>query len=66
MDTDVTLTLIALAVGAALVATSITLDKRRRRVFTTGFVPIMPILFLGAIIALLALIHLTTIWRDYR
>jgi lysylphosphatidylglycerol synthetase-like protein (DUF2156 family) len=68
MNLDMALTLIALAAGVALIASSTYLDKRRRRDFRPNAIPIpiMPMLMIGAVIALLALIHLTTIWRDYR
>ena len=45
---------VAIPVGVALMILSNVLERRRRRDFTAGIVPALPLLFIGALIILLA------------
>ena len=56
------MTVAALALGAGLVASMAWLERRPRRDLSPGFVPTTPLLFIGATIGLLALVHLLNLW----
>jgi LPXTG-motif cell wall-anchored protein len=60
------LTIFALLVGLGLVGLSSFIDRRRRKNFAPGLIPMLPVMFAGAIIVLLAAAHLLTLFRGYR
>ena len=60
---DFYLTIFALVLGLGLVGLSSFIDRRRRKTFNPGLIPMLPVMFAGAIIALLAAAHLLTLFR---
>lgn len=55
-------TLAALAAGAGLVAAMAVLERRPRKSFDPRLIPTTPLLLAGALIGLLALVHLLNLW----
>jgi hypothetical protein len=53
----------AVPAGLLLMVYSNILERRRRKDFTAGIVPALPLLFLGAVIILLALAYAAARWR---
>ena len=56
------ITLAALALGAGLAGTMAWLERRPRKSLTPGLLPTTPFLFMGGLIAILALVHLVNLW----
>jgi hypothetical protein len=54
---------VALPFGLSLMILSNVLERRRRRDFTGGIVPALPLLFIGALIILLAVGYHVARWR---
>lgn len=63
---DFVLTGLAFLFGVGLVVVSNIVDRRRRANFTPGGLPALPVMFAGTIIALLAAVHLITLFRGNR
>lgn len=60
--TELWLTLAALAAGVLLAAAAVVLERRPRRGIDPVLVPTTPLLFIGAVVGLLALVHLLNLW----
>jgi hypothetical protein len=60
-DTDHLVTFAALVVGGGLVAYTAILERRPRQTLDPRLLPTTPIMFVGALIAVLALVHLMTL-----
>jgi hypothetical protein len=61
-QTELWMTLAALALGAGLAAAMAILERRPRRSLHPRLVPTTPLLFVGTVIGLLALVHLLNFW----
>jgi len=59
---DLWITLIALALGAGLAGTMAWLERQPRKNLTPRLLPTTPLLFIGGLIAILALVHLVNLW----
>jgi hypothetical protein len=60
--TELWLTLAVLALGGGLVAAMAIIERRPRKSLDPRLVPTTPLLFVGAAIGLLALVHLLNLW----
>jgi len=60
---DLSFTLTALAAAIAVIALSVFVERRRRRNHEPGLLPMLPFQLMGAVVALLAVLHLLTLWR---
>jgi amino acid transporter len=56
------MTLAALLGGGALVAAMAILERRPRKGLTPHLLPTTPLLFVGVVVGLLALVHLLNLW----
>ncbi len=59
---EVWITLAALAFGAGLVAAMAILERRPRQSLDPRLIPTTPLLLAGALIGLMALVHLLNLW----
>ena len=59
---EMSLTFGGLALGLALVATMVWIEKRPRKSLDPRLVPTTPIMFVGAFICLVALVHIVNIY----
>jgi len=60
--TELWLTLAALALGIGLAIAAAVLERRPRKSLNPVPVPTTPLLFIGAVVGLLALVHLLNLW----
>lgn len=56
------ITLAALVFGIALAATMAVIERRPRSDLAPRLLPTTPIMFIGALVGLLALVHLLNLW----
>jgi len=56
------ITLAALVFGVALAATMAVIERRPRSDLAPRLLPTTPIMFIGALVGLLALVHLLNLW----
>jgi hypothetical protein len=61
MTQETLITWAALAVGIGLVGLMAWRERRPRQGFETSLIPTSPVMFLGGLIALLALVHLVNL-----
>jgi len=61
MDFHVTLS--ALIGALIVIALGNFVERRRRRNHEPGLLPVLPFQLIGAVVALLAVLHLLTLWR---
>ena len=61
-STELWLTVLALLAGAAIVITMAWLERRPRQSLAPRLTPTTPILLVGALIGLVALVHLLNLW----
>jgi hypothetical protein len=59
---QLTVTLAALALGLALVASMVWLQHRPKQTLDTSLLPTTPLMIAGAFIVLLAVVHLINLW----
>lgn len=59
---EMSLTFGGLALGLALVATMVWIEKRPRKSLDPRLVPTTPLMFVGAFICLVALVHIVNIY----
>jgi uncharacterized membrane protein len=59
---ELSFTFIALAMGVALVATMVWLERRPRKSLDPHLVPTTPFMFLGACVSLVAVVHLVNLF----
>lgn len=56
------MTIAALLAGGGMVAAMALIERRPRKGFDPHLVPTTPLLFVGAVVGLLALVHLLNLW----
>ncbi len=59
---EIWITLAALVFGIALAATMAVIERRPRSDLAPRLLPTTPIMFIGALVGLLALVHLLNLW----
>jgi hypothetical protein len=59
---EIWITLAALVFGIALAATMAVIERRPRSDLAPRLLPTTPVMFIGALVGLLALVHLLNLW----
>ncbi|MCX7344984.1 MAG: hypothetical protein NTU78_04480 [Alphaproteobacteria bacterium] len=60
--TELAITVGALLAGSGLVAGMVVLERRPRTSLNPRMIPTTPVMLLGALIAILAIVHLVNLW----